>query len=81
MNVMRFVWPINTLWAGIFGLWVYWKLGRMGSPLGPAAVAMSSAATSMSGMNMKTTDEPTRPFCQSLVTGTLHCGAGCKLGT
>ena len=24
-------------------------------------------------------DEPTRPFRQSVVTGTLHCGAGCTL--
>jgi hypothetical protein len=73
MTVMRYVWPINTLWAGVFGLLVYWKLGRMGPR------SASGAAMKMSGTAMKMMDEPKRPFWQSVVTGTLHCGAGCSL--
>jgi len=72
MTVMGYVWPINALWAGVIGLWVYWKLGRMGP--GSALPAMK-----MPGMNMKATGKPARPFWQSVVTGTLHCGAGCSL--
>jgi len=79
MTVMRYVWPINTLWAGVFGLWVYWKLGRMGPRSAAARNAMSSTTTDMSGMNVKMVDEPARPFGQRVVTGTLHCGAGCTL--
>lgn len=74
MTVMRYVSPINTLWAGLFGLWVYWKLGRMGPRSSSAPPAMN-----MSGLDGRTMDEPKRPFWQSVVTGTLHCGAGCSL--
>jgi len=30
MKVMRYVWPINTLWAGGLGIWAYWPIGRTG---------------------------------------------------
>jgi len=30
-------------------------------------------------MNMSSTDAPRHPFWQSIVSGTLHCGAGCSL--
>ena len=30
MAVMRAVWPINALWAGVFGFRAYWKIGRTG---------------------------------------------------
>ena len=77
MTVMRYVWPINTLWAGIFGVWVYWKLGRMGPRATSASPGMSSTAMNKSSMSM---DEPAaRPFWQNVVIGTLHCGAGCSL--
>ena len=79
MTVMRYVWPINTLWAGVLGLWVYWKLERTGPRLAPAPAAVNSTAAKMPGMNTKVMDEPPRPFWQSVLTGTLHCGAGCTL--
>jgi len=28
MFVMNLVWPINALWAGPLGIWMYWRLGR-----------------------------------------------------
>jgi len=30
MMVMNFVWPVTALWAGPFGLLVYWMFGRAG---------------------------------------------------
>jgi len=30
MKVMRYVWPINTLWAGLLGIWAYCAIGRTG---------------------------------------------------
>ena len=70
MAVMRYVWPINALWAGVFGIWVYWAMGRMG-PRSPSG--------SKKPMEMGAMDKPKRPFWQSIVSGTLHCGAGCSL--
>jgi Domain of unknown function (DUF4396) len=69
MAVMRYVWPINALWAGAFGIWVYWAIGRTG-PRSPSG----SKPMGTDGM-----DKPKRPFWQSIVSGTLHCGAGCSL--
>jgi len=74
MKVMQYVWPINALWAGFFGLSVYWKLGRMG----PRSASTVSAAKPP-GKNMKMMGEPVRPLWQSVTTGTLHCGAGCSM--
>ena len=74
MKVMQYVWPINSLWAGVFGLWVYWTIGRMG----PRS-ASTPRVMNMPGMDMEAMVEPKRPFWQSVVTGTLHCGAGCTL--
>ena len=74
MKVMQYVWPINALWAGIFGLPIYWKLGRMGPRL-----ARTRSTTNMPDMDMKTMEDTARPFWQSVTIGTLHCGAGCSL--
>ena len=68
MAVMRWVWPINALWAGPIGIWAYWTIGRTGPPLQQPSARMNQA-----------TDMAPRPFWQSIVSGTLHCGAGCSL--
>ena len=65
MSVMNLVWPINALWAGLIGVWVYWAIGRMG----PRTAASHD----------KMMDMPERPFWQKVAAGTLHCGAGCTL--
>ena len=65
MAVMNWVWPINALWGGLLGIWVYWAIGRTGPRAGAAKGA---------GMEMAQ-----RPFWQSVVAGTFHCGAGCSL--
>jgi hypothetical protein len=41
MFVMNLVWPINALWAGPLGVWMYWQLGRTGA----RGVASSMAGT------------------------------------
>lgn len=64
MFVMNLVWPINALWAGPIGLWMYWTLGR----------TAPSSSTAHQGMDMAP-----RPFWKKVVAGTLHCGAGCTL--
>jgi hypothetical protein len=74
MTVMRYVWPINALWAGVFGIWAYWMIGRTG----PRSSA-PSATMNMGSPEMKAMSAPARPHWQSVATGTLHCGAGCTL--
>jgi hypothetical protein len=69
MAVMNWVWPINALWAGPVGVWAYWAIGRTGS------LSQRQPPEQMS----RTMDMPPRPFWQSIVSGTLHCGAGCSL--
>ena len=70
MYVMNLVWPINALWAGPLGIWMYWQLGRTG-PLSTDQPAAKSVHHDM--------DMPPRPFWQKVVAGTLHCGSGCTL--
>jgi hypothetical protein len=65
MAVMNWVWPINALWGGLLGIWTYWAIGRTGPRTAPA--------------KSKSMDMSPRPFWQSVVTGTFHCGAGCSL--
>ena len=67
MAVMRWVWPINALWSGPVGIWAYWAIGRTGP-------RSQSHPAQIDGMDMAP-----RPFWQSIVAGTLHCGAGCSL--
>ena len=71
MFVMNLVWPINALWAGPIGLWAYWQLGR-------TAQLPPNRDTSKSDHNDMAMESP-HPFWQKVVTGTLHCGAGCTL--
>ncbi len=79
MAIMRAVWPINALWAGVFGIWAYWKIGRMGPLPHSSAPSPQGPSMKMSGTDMNPTNKPQRPFWQSIVAGTLHCGAGCSL--
>ena len=65
MAVMNWVWPINALWGGLLGIWVYCAIGRTG----PRTTTPKS----------KSMDMAPRPFWQSVVAGTFHCGAGCSL--
>ena len=90
MPVMTWVWPINALWAGPLAVWAYRSLGagrlprngeRGSASAGPGMTrAMDMARMDMSGRDMPgMSGKRARPFWQSVVTGTLHCGAGCTL--
>lgn len=76
MAIMQAVWPINALWAGVVGIWMYWNIGRTGPRTATHNLGASSA---MAPMDMNAMDGPQRAFWQSIVAGTLHCGAGCSL--
>lgn len=73
MPIMNLVWPINGLWAGIFGLWAYFTIGKY------RKMDMSGMDMDMSGMNMSDMDNKYSEFWQGVVADTLHCGAGCTL--
>ena len=86
MPVMTWVWPINALWAGPLAVWAYRSLGagrlprngeRGSASAGPGMTrAMDMARMDMSGRDMPgMSGKRARPFWQSVVTGTLHCGA------
>jgi len=67
MAVMNWVWPINALWGGPLGVWAYWAIGR---------TPPKTSGTEHGSMKM---DMAPRPFWQSIVAGSFHCGAGCTL--
>jgi len=75
MAVMRYVWPINALWGGVFGIWAYWQIGRM-----PARAVQPGASSARDrGERLGDSDGPKRPFWQKIVAAAFHCGAGCSL--
>lgn len=74
MPIMNLVWPINGLWAGIFGVWAYFTIGK-NRKMDMNGMDMSNMK--MDDMNMK--DHKYSSFWQGVVTDTLHCGAGCSL--
>lgn len=85
MRIMLLVWPIITLWAGPVGIWAYETATRghdqtAPDPSGHPQHGMKNDA-GMPGMSMPGMDmaAPRRPDRVSVMTGTLHCGAGCTL--
>ena len=78
MRVMLLVWPIITLWAGPLGIWAYETSNRRM----PSHDGDSGARHGMSDMHMEMPMQPMHshtPHWKSVMTGTLHCGAGCTL--
>lgn len=81
MRVMLWVWPITMLWAGPLGIWAYRinqkrTMMRMTHHHPADQPAMRMSGNGMSGM----TALPSRRLpWQSVMVGTLHCGAGCTL--
>ena len=95
MPIMNWVWPINGLWAGIFGVWAYFTIGKH-RKMDMSGMDMSNMKMDdmkdmdMSNMkmddmkdmdmsNMKMDDDKYSSFWQGVVADTLHCGAGCSL--
>lgn len=95
MAIMRWVWPINALWAGPLAIWAYRHIGNGGKPRITSAhamkmdmsagghemkMSMDMGAMKMNHMKMEHMEMgPKKPFWQSITAGTLHCGAGCSL--
>ncbi|WP_302980491.1 DUF4396 domain-containing protein [Bilophila wadsworthia] len=78
MRVMLLVWPIITLWAGPLGIWAYETSNRRM----PSHDGDGGARHGMSDMHMEMPMQPMHshtPHWKSVMTGTLHCGAGCTL--
>ncbi|MBS1595588.1 MAG: DUF4396 domain-containing protein [Bacteroidetes bacterium] len=72
MAIMHVVYPVTALYAGPLALLLYFTIGRKDiKSKGPDGMHTSHA-----GHNM----QHNKPFWQSVVTGTLHCGSGCTLG-
>ncbi|MDX8336068.1 DUF4396 domain-containing protein [Candidatus Cetobacterium colombiensis] len=85
MPIMNWVWPINGLWAGVFGVWAYFTIGKhrkmdmSNMDMGDMNMNMDMSNMDMSSMNMKDSKEKYSSFWQGVVADTLHCGAGCSL--
>jgi hypothetical protein len=69
MAIMNVVWPVTALYAGPLGLLIYFNIGGI-----TAKEAMKSHKNRHHGVSHQ------KPFWQSVLTGTLHCGSGCALG-
>lgn len=77
MPIMNLVWPINGLWAGIFGVWAYFTIGKY-RKMDMSNMKMDDMKD-MDMSNMKMDDNKYSSFWQGVVADTLHCGAGCSL--
>ena len=70
MMIMNFVYPITGLYTGPLALLFYFVIGKKSS---------KKNMEQQQKANRKVEHEK-KPFWQSVVIGTLHCGSGCTLG-
>jgi hypothetical protein len=70
MAIMNLVWPITALYSGPLGLLAYYKIGRLSTHK-----AMHAAQ-----QHGKPPPGKRKPFWQTVLVATTHCGAGCTLG-
>ena len=69
MWIMNIVWPVTGLYAGPLALIAYYTIGR------------KSLKKNEENVHDNGEDHTKKkPFWQSVVAGTLHCGSGCTLG-
>lgn len=74
MRVMLWVWPITALWAGPLGVWAYHNNQKRHMAHNHAAHVEGE----MKDARMQA-PAPRALAWQSVMVGTLHCGAGCTL--
>ncbi len=67
MWIMNLVWPLTALYAGVFALWTYYRVGR---PMTHQAMAT---------MKRKGAGHE-RSLWGAAALGATHCGSGCTLG-
>ena len=69
MWIMSVVWPVTALWSGPFGLYAYYKVGRLSTKERVRQVKERGEDPS----------HQKKPFWQSVAIGATHCGSGCTL--
>lgn len=67
MWIMNIVWPVTALYAGPLAILIYYFIGRTKNE--------NSHSNETSSHQKKQ-----KPFWQSVLVGSLHCGSGCTLG-
>jgi hypothetical protein len=67
--IMNLVWPITALYSGPFGLWDYYRIGRLTSK--PHVQDAKDRDVEPPGKE--------KPFWQMVLVGATHCGSGCPL--
>ena len=72
MWIMNIVWPVTALYGGHLALIAYYKIGRK-------SVKINNKNDSKLHKHTHSKKRQ-KPFWQSVVAGTLHCGSGCTLG-
>jgi hypothetical protein len=80
MWIMNLVWPITALYAGVVGLLVYVIIGRRAAHDSASKPQIQSQAHQQKLTELQKENQKRNPFWQSVIIGTLHCGAGCSLG-
>lgn len=64
MWIMNIVWPVTALYGGLAAVWAYRQIGLQ-------SVRMDAEPHH---------GHPTKPFWQTAVLATTHCGSGCTIG-
>lgn len=87
MMIMNVVWPMIGLYFPMFGIWFYYRLGRMKMDMSMKMDTKMEAAMEMhvGEMPMDMSKESghrsnKKPFWQSVFLSTTHCSGGCALG-
>lgn len=70
MWIMNLVWPLTALYAGIAGLWAYYRIGR----------TMTRDPSQGDAANDGKTQRKERSLAGAAALGATHCGSGCTLG-
>ncbi len=69
MWIMNIVWPVTALYAGPLALIAYYRIGRKSIKENKTLHQHNDEGQTQN-----------KPFWQSVMLGTLHCGSGCTLG-
>lgn len=75
MMIMNIVWPMMGLYFPLFGIWFYYRIGRMKTNMDthmPMDMEMDEG--------FEHTSNKKKPFWQSVFLSTSHCSSGCALG-
>lgn len=80
MRVMNLVWILTGLWAGVGGLWAYYRFGRCKRTAKRMPMPMSGKKEEAMPMPMGEAISGAKgSMWEKTTLSTLHCGAGCTL--